>query len=302
MYKWLFVALLAVFLCAPAHAVTRFPSGLIVGDINDSPTNTVGEDDCYIKGVLEVDGATDLDSTLNVQGAVTLQSTLAITAGLTLNGAVTLGDAAGDVITVTGTATFAENVTITNDDLIFGDGDELGFSLDANSNAFRLLGSSDADNLRDTTIMSCTTSTVTIGSTVLDVSDVELATISSRAGDLAITIADSTALATFAGAIDVSDVEAATLSARDGSLAITLSDSTGNVALAGVLDAIDAELATVSARDGSLALTLTDSTGVVAFAATPTGGSLDFSGTLECDVFEADTIVNEAGSGAPAFT
>ena len=49
---------------------------------------------------------------------------------------------------------------------------------------------------------------------------VELATISSRAGDLAITITDTSALATFAGAIDVSDVEAATLSARDGSLAI----------------------------------------------------------------------------------
>jgi hypothetical protein len=45
-------------------------------------------------------------------GAVTCNTTLDVTGATTLNGDVTLGDEAGDTITVTGTATFAETVTM----------------------------------------------------------------------------------------------------------------------------------------------------------------------------------------------
>jgi hypothetical protein len=65
-----------------------------------------------LTSTLTVTGATILQSTLAVTGATTLSSTLAVTGATNLNGAVTLGDNAADVITVTGTATFAEIVTM----------------------------------------------------------------------------------------------------------------------------------------------------------------------------------------------
>lgn len=72
-----------------------------------------------ITGTFGVTGNSTLTGTLTVSGAATLQSTLAVTGDTTLtgaliaNGAVTLGNAAGDVITVTGTMTVAENLTLT---------------------------------------------------------------------------------------------------------------------------------------------------------------------------------------------
>ena len=99
-----------------------------------------------------------------------------------------------------------------------------------------------------------------------------------------------------------SDIELSTISAADGTLALTLSNSTALATFAGVIDVSDVEAATVSARDGTLALTLTNSTGVVAFSATPTGTNLDFSGTLYGHTVKADHIADEAGTGGPSLT
>jgi|TARA_R110000851_G_scaffold230776_1_gene383573 hypothetical protein len=51
-------------------------------------------------------GNTVIQGTANVQGAVDLDSTLNVDGNLTANGNVTLGNAAGDTVLVTGTATF----------------------------------------------------------------------------------------------------------------------------------------------------------------------------------------------------
>lgn len=73
-----------------------------------------------VNGGLHATGAVDFDSTLNVDGATTL-TTLHATGATTLDGAVTLGDAAGDLITVNGTPTFntavlfAGNITVNGD-------------------------------------------------------------------------------------------------------------------------------------------------------------------------------------------
>ena len=56
-----------------------------------------GTGNTVVAGTLNGQGAVDFDSTLNVDGATTL------------NGAVTLGDASGDAVTVTGTATFTQS-------------------------------------------------------------------------------------------------------------------------------------------------------------------------------------------------
>jgi hypothetical protein len=53
-------------------------------------------------------GGASISNALTVGGATSLQSTLAVTGATSLNGAVTLGDAGADAITVTGTATFAQ--------------------------------------------------------------------------------------------------------------------------------------------------------------------------------------------------
>ena len=60
----------------------------------DKLTVASGTGNTVIKGTANIQGAADLDSTLNVDGDTTL------------NGGVTLGNASGDAITVTGTATF----------------------------------------------------------------------------------------------------------------------------------------------------------------------------------------------------
>lgn len=158
------VALLALCVVSPASAgVTRLPNGLFIGDFtSDTPSTTPGDDDLYVKGTFEADGAADLDSTLNVEGAVTLQSTIAVTGAATFNGAVTLGNAAGDAITLTGTLTSATDISLNNKDLVLGDGDEYGFSVDSSANTWRVLGSSDQDNLRDTSVMTATTSEVCV--------------------------------------------------------------------------------------------------------------------------------------------
>ena len=60
----------------------------------DKLTVASGTGNTVIKGTANIQGAADLDSTLNVDG------------NTTMNGNVTLGNASGDAVTVTGTATF----------------------------------------------------------------------------------------------------------------------------------------------------------------------------------------------------
>ena len=55
------------------------------------------------------EGNTSISGTLGVTNAATFSSSVDITGALTANGAVTLGDNAGDAITVTGTATFSQS-------------------------------------------------------------------------------------------------------------------------------------------------------------------------------------------------
>ena len=68
---------------------------LLVG--TDKFTVASGSGNTVVAGTLNGQGAVDLDSTLNVDG------------NATFNGNVTLGDGAGDTVTVTGTATFTES-------------------------------------------------------------------------------------------------------------------------------------------------------------------------------------------------
>jgi len=317
--KTLLALLLMGALLVPAASARSFcatyPNGVWVGvssgTSKNTPDVTPGKNDLYVVGTSEFDGAARFD------GAVTFNDTVDVTGTVTFSGAVGVGT----------------DLTV-GDELYFYEAGGLLISnkIDVNAaEAFVFYGPTDDANLADVTCMTISTAAVSIdvgdlevgtisaddGSLVItladstalatfagaiDVSDVECATLSSRGGDQCIALTDSTALATFAGAIDVGDVELATVSSRAGDLAITIADSTALATFAGAIDAPDIELATASARDGQLALTFTSSTGVVVFAATPTGGSLDFSGTLECDILEADTITNEAGSGAPSAT
>ena len=68
---------------------------LLVG--TDKFTVASGSGNTVVAGTLNGQGAVDFDSTLNVDG------------NATFNGNVTLGDASGDTVTVTGTATFSES-------------------------------------------------------------------------------------------------------------------------------------------------------------------------------------------------
>ena len=79
----------------------------MVGDMDQTGDhNLVGSMD--VTGTLHVTAGVDFDSTLNLDGAATF------------NGAVTLGNASGDAITVTGTATFAEDTTFTKAIIVNG--------------------------------------------------------------------------------------------------------------------------------------------------------------------------------------
>lgn len=85
---------------------TTLLGGLRIGT-GGTPDISLGDDDCYIEGTLEVDSEARFD------GIVDMNSSMDISGAAVFNGAVTLGDAGADVITVTGTATFAETVTCT---------------------------------------------------------------------------------------------------------------------------------------------------------------------------------------------
>ncbi len=71
MYKKLFMIFLVIFYSGYAFAlapdgVTVFPSGVFIGDPgNDTATTTPGEDDLYVKGTFEVDGAVLIDAGLD---------------------------------------------------------------------------------------------------------------------------------------------------------------------------------------------------------------------------------------------
>jgi hypothetical protein len=107
---------------------------------------------------------------------------------------------------------------------------------------------------------------------------------------------------------------AITTSASADSIVLTFTDKDGAATLTydhgataefnfnHAVEATEFNAGTFGAADGANAFTVADSTGVVAFAATPTGTDLDFSGTLYGDKVYADTIENEAGTGAPTFT
>ena len=66
-----------------------------------------------LNNTLDVTGATTLGNTLEVTGAATLNNTLHVVGATTFDGPVTIGNAAGDAVTVTGTATVAEDLTLT---------------------------------------------------------------------------------------------------------------------------------------------------------------------------------------------
>lgn len=91
-----------------AKAGTGTDGKVKVGDLNTSAVE-----------ILVAGKATTVKGSLTVDQAATLSSTLAVTGATNLNGAVTLGDAAGDTITVTGTltvtpaATFSNGLTVT---------------------------------------------------------------------------------------------------------------------------------------------------------------------------------------------
>jgi len=87
------------------------------GDIDVSGAATLGS--AAVTGNLTIntdkfsvtsgEGNTSIAGTLGVTNAATFSDTLTVTGATTLNGNVTLGDASGDVITVTGTATFTQS-------------------------------------------------------------------------------------------------------------------------------------------------------------------------------------------------
>lgn len=73
MFKRLFIILLVIFYSGFAFgdfdsgtSMSRFPGGIWVGAESDDASVTPGDDDMYIKGTLEVDGATRLDGTVTV--------------------------------------------------------------------------------------------------------------------------------------------------------------------------------------------------------------------------------------------
>ena len=74
-----------------------------VGSLVTSGNITVNTDKFT---VTSGEGNTAIAGTLSVTNAATFSDTLTVTGATTLNGNVTLGDASGDSITVTGTATF----------------------------------------------------------------------------------------------------------------------------------------------------------------------------------------------------
>jgi len=106
------------------------------------------------------------------------------------------------------------------------------------------------------------------------------------------------------GILDVPDIETATVSARDGTLAITIADSTGLATFANVIDVSDIEVATLSARDGTLTQTLADTTGVVTFAAKPVFDvALTILGTIATGTWEGTTVaVAQGGTGVTSST
>ena len=189
------VALLALCMVSPASAgVTRFPNGIVVGDINDSPTVTPGADDLYVKGTFEVDGAVTLDSTFDVDGSVTL------------NGDNTLGNASTDTQTLNGDTTISGALVAGNDGapLILKNASATCFAVTTNGNPSN--------------------------------GDVIFTFTNGDAGTMTMIADDGADQFIFNKPIDVSDVELATLSARDGSLVGTLASSTGNIDLAAALD------------------------------------------------------------------
>lgn len=79
--KLLFVAVVVLSLCIIPFANADRPNGisrsqhLWVGQDSDDPATTVGEDDAYIKGTLEVDGAVRLDGAVTITGGLTSTTT-----------------------------------------------------------------------------------------------------------------------------------------------------------------------------------------------------------------------------------
>lgn len=78
---------------------------LVGGNLGVTGTGSIG-------GAATVGGTFGVTGASTLTGAVTAASTLQVQGALSADGAVTLGNAAADVVTVTGTATFAEIVTM----------------------------------------------------------------------------------------------------------------------------------------------------------------------------------------------
>lgn len=90
-------------------ALTAMNGAVFVGNLTGNVTGNISG--AITATTISASGAVTLSSTLAVTGAITASSTLTVTGAATFNGNVTLGDASGDTITVTGTMTAAEVVT-----------------------------------------------------------------------------------------------------------------------------------------------------------------------------------------------
>lgn len=126
-------------------------------------------------------------------------------------------------------------------------------------------------------------------------------------GTTVITLTNSTALATFAGVIDVSDVELATVSARDGTTAITLTDSTalatfggsitmatGKVLTAETIAAVDADGVTIKGYNSDADLLQVADVSTERWAIT-TSASADSVIETYTDKDGSDTLTYDAG-------
>lgn len=116
--------------------------------------------DTTVGGALDVTGDATLGGTLDVTGDTTVGGTLGVTGAATFNGAVTLGNAAADVITVTGTlgvtppSTFAGETLVTGNTLhasgagvgvIFGASVGAIYAYDYGAGAYRRLDIDSSD-------------------------------------------------------------------------------------------------------------------------------------------------------------
>ena len=239
-------------------------TGLVVGNsgVNVTGVSTFSTD-VVVGGDIRVNGNDVRDSggnaalTFDGSQGVTANAGLTVTGTLTANGAVDLGDAVTDSITVTGR--FDSSLIPLSDDAVdlgtsgnqwrdlFIDGTAeidalnvgIGTFTDINvGGALTVTGAVDFNGGLDvsgaeTVLSSATVSDLTSGRVVLAGASGAL----TDSGDL--TFSSNTL--TVVNTIDVTTLEASNIKAKDGTAAITIADSTGNVTLNGNLTVLGSQ-------------------------------------------------------------